>query len=200
MTNIQNALSVPIQTITSYKGKPAVYLVNGKQSEPRPVQVGMFNTKFIEIAQGLKPGDRVLLSPPFNSQEKSLEGALLTADEKAKLSTTNAAARPVVPVGEASPANGAVTTTVEPQNGVSLAEGARLRARADPSRQEMLKRFDKDGDGKLNEEELTAMRASLGNGQDGTQPRSESPRRRSREGASSQDDRRQENRTEKGPG
>jgi len=41
-------------------------------------------TKFIEITQGLKEGDRGLLSPPFDTQEKELDGAVLAADEKAR--------------------------------------------------------------------------------------------------------------------
>ncbi|HOS74612.1 MAG TPA: efflux RND transporter periplasmic adaptor subunit, partial [Verrucomicrobiota bacterium] len=77
VTNIAGAISVPIQAIATYQGQPAAYLVHGHRSEPRPVEVGMFNTKFIEITKGLKPGDRILLSPPFEAREKDLEGSVL---------------------------------------------------------------------------------------------------------------------------
>ena len=89
VTNIANTLSVPIQAITTYKGKQVAYFVNGSKPEPRPVEAGLFNTKFIEIVKGVKEGDRVLLAPPFDAQEKDLEGAVLAADEKVKLIATN---------------------------------------------------------------------------------------------------------------
>ena len=89
VTNIANTLSVPIQAITTYKGKQVAYFVNGSRPEPRPVEAGLFNTKFIEIVKGVKEGDRVLLSPPFDAEEKDLEGVVLTADEKVKVIATN---------------------------------------------------------------------------------------------------------------
>ncbi len=89
VTNIANTLSVPIQAVTTYKGKQVAYFANGSKPDPRPVEAGLFNTKFIEITKGLKEGDRVLLSPPFDAQEKDLEGAVLAADEKVKVVATN---------------------------------------------------------------------------------------------------------------
>src|SRR5262249_47897107 len=70
ITNISESISVPLQAVTTLKGRQVVYLEQGNKSTPVPIQVGMFNTKFIEITSGLKEGNRVLLSPPFDSQEK----------------------------------------------------------------------------------------------------------------------------------
>ncbi len=103
VTNIAGAISVPIQAIATYQGQPAAYLVHGHRSEPRPVEVGMFNTKFIEITKGLKPGDRILLSPPFEAREKDLEGSVLAEGEKAG-AATNAPPRTTPPA----PAPGAL--------------------------------------------------------------------------------------------
>jgi hypothetical protein len=133
----------------------------------------MFNTKFIEIAEGIEPGDRVLLSPPFNSQEKDLGGALLTAEEKSKLNATNAAVRRVRSSGGTpnAPLKTSAGAEVQAETGPggTRPESTRLRALAGSKREELFKRFDKDGDGKLSQEELTAMRASLGDAQGGSE-------------------------------
>jgi hypothetical protein len=90
ITNIENALSVPIQAVTTLKGRQVVYLANGRNPTPKPVEVGMYNTKYIQIVSGLNEGDRVLLAPPLDIQEKDLEGEVLAPDEKAKVKVTNA--------------------------------------------------------------------------------------------------------------
>lgn len=153
VTNIAGAISVPIQAIATYKGQPAAYLVKGDRSEPRPVEVGMFNTKFIEITQGLKPGDRILLSPPFEAREKDLEGGVLAEGEKASAVTN-------VPLQAAS-----APTTPDPSDGAPVAAGQGgnadgSRPRGDFNQQEMLRQFDKNSDGKLDETEREAMRAA----------------------------------------
>ena len=55
----------------------------------------MYNTKFIEITTGLKEGDRVLLAPPFDPDEKDLGGAVLTEGEEIPAGTSNQVVRPV---------------------------------------------------------------------------------------------------------
>ncbi len=155
VTNIADALSVPIQAIATYKGKPAAYVVKGGQSEPRPVEVGMFNTKFIEITKGLNPGDRVLLSPPFESREKDLEGGVLAEGEKASAATNvppRAAPAPDAP--QVSP-GGPIAAAGDGGKG----DSSRKRGGFNP--QEMLKQFDKDGDGKLDDTERAAMGAAM---------------------------------------
>jgi HlyD family secretion protein len=167
VTNIANALSVPIQAVTIYKGKQVVYVANGNKPEPRLVEVALFNTKFIEIAKGLKEGEHVLLSPPLDSQERDLDGSVLSAEERTKLGATNDL--PHVPL----PADGPPLVSparVEPvaASGIpgerpDIARDGQERPgrRRNLDREAMLKQFDKDGDGKLNEEEQAAMRASF---------------------------------------
>ncbi len=161
VTNIANALSVPIQAIATHKGKPAAYVVKGGQSEPRPVEVGMFNTKYIEITKGLKPGERVLLSPPFESREKDLEGGVLAENEKAG-AATNAPPRAAPPPAAPRIAPG---EPIAAAGGDRKGDSSRRRGNLIP--EEMLKQFDKNGDGKLDEAELAAMRESLGRGRGG---------------------------------
>ncbi len=151
VTNIANTLSVPIQAVTTYKGKQVAYFVNGSKPDPRPVEVGLFNTKFIEITKGLKEGDRVLLSPPFDAQEKDLEGAVLAADEKVKAATNKVA----IPRPAAAP-------DVSPQgseNGGGGPTPGGAPGGFNPS--DLVKQFDKNGDGQLDDSEREAMRSAM---------------------------------------
>ncbi|MGE3312197.1 MAG: efflux RND transporter periplasmic adaptor subunit [Limisphaerales bacterium] len=212
ITNIADTLSVPIQAVTTSRGRQVVYVVRGGKAEPRPVEVGMYNTKYIQITSGLKEGERVLLAPPFDSNEKDLEGAVLTDDERARLKTNSV----TQPRPNSNP--GSAPTTIRPNDSTdanptadpSLArrgppgsdpeqpfprpsrngpggpgpDGANAFGRPTGSpgettaannpggrggfnREEMLKQFDKDGDGTLSEEERSAMREQFGGGRSG---------------------------------
>ncbi len=180
VTNIANALSVPIQAVTTLGGRQVVYALKGGKTMPVPVEVGMFNTKFIEITSGLKDGDRVLLSPPFDTEEKDLEGTVLTSAEKSKVVVTNLpsaaptgqGAQPGSPPdanGQRPPGMAATAPDGAPPGlapGMTpgglpgtAREGGGRRGGMNP--EEMLKQFDKDGDGELNDEERQAMRDQM---------------------------------------
>lgn len=88
ITNLTDALTVPIQSVTTHKGKQVVFLA-GAPHEPMPVTVGMYNTRFIQITAGLKEGDQVLLAPPFDSKEKDLGGAVVGENEHVPEGATN---------------------------------------------------------------------------------------------------------------
>jgi HlyD family secretion protein len=189
ITNISNVVSVPIQAITTLKGKQVAYVLRGGSASPVPVQIGMFNTRFIEVTDGLEPGDRVLLSPPFDTKEKDIEGAVLGEEEISTLTNMPVIRRPTngrpssPPTGDpttrSSPSPGTPGQSPTPalaavQGGASspINEEERQSLRAEmPQRQggqppgfnreEMVKQFDKDGDGELNDEERQAMRAEM---------------------------------------
>jgi HlyD family secretion protein len=168
VTNIANALSVPIQAVTTFKGNQVVYAVNGGKSEPRRVEVGMFNTKFIEITKGVNVGDRVLLSPPFDTQAKDLEGAVLADDEKARFASTNVAQQRR-PAPQGAPSAGPRETAEAGGDGGPPGRGAeggrgggdRTARRGGFNPEEFMKQFDKNGDGQLDESEREAMRAAM---------------------------------------
>ena len=182
ITNLTATLSVPIQAVTTRKGKQVVFLASAPQ-EPTPVTVGMYNTKFIEIYSGLKDGDQVLLAPPFDTQEKDLGGAIIADGETLPGGITNQPVRSAAKAtggkgpsrpGAVAGANNAGTRggsvagegvrggDESPRDGMRT--GKRGRPGADEfggsstNRQDILKRFDADGDGKLNETELATMR------------------------------------------
>lgn len=193
ITNLANVLTVPIQAITTRKGQQVAYV---SDNPPRavPVSVGMYNQKFIEITSGLNAGDRVLLSPPQGLQEKDLGGAIVTQGDAVPVIDSEQAARvlsrtrdngsrgerPGQTVTEAAPARGE-TIVAQRERDIALvseeesASGGDRRPRREgtaganvPNREELLKQFDKNGDGELDEEERAAMRERFGQRRRGT--------------------------------
>jgi HlyD family secretion protein len=168
VTNIANALTVPIQAVTTLRGKQVVYVAGGPRSEPRPVEVGMQH-QIIEISKGLNEKERVLLAPPFDLQDKDLEGGVLTADERAS-EATNAPARPTTtppaPGGPGQlPGVGQPIAAVDP-GGVPDGQAAASVARAGGqrsgfNREEMMKQYDKNSDGELDDTERETMRTAM---------------------------------------
>lgn len=69
VTNLVNALTVPLQAVTTVKGKQVCYVQNSTELVPVPVVVGNFNDQFIEIRSGLNEGDQVALTPPVLPSE-----------------------------------------------------------------------------------------------------------------------------------
>jgi HlyD family secretion protein len=174
VTNLQDVVTVPMQAVTTRSGRPVVYVAQGRSSVPVPVDVGLYNTRFIQITSGIQEGDRVLLAPPFDTEDQDLSGAILAAAEIRSM-TNLAAALPQAParnrdraVGGAveggaagrTPAAGPVSELgvmgrVEPVSAVAGERAPRA------GMEEMIKRFDADGDGQLDETERAAMRAAL---------------------------------------
>jgi HlyD family secretion protein len=81
ITNLVNALAVPLQSVTTVKGKQVCYVQEGASLVPKPVVVGNFNDQFIEIKSGLNEGDQVALTPPVASDEKDMGGSVVPAHQ-----------------------------------------------------------------------------------------------------------------------
>ena len=178
ITNMHNVISVPLQAVTTRQGKPVVYIASGDDSQPVDVQVGLYNTKFIEIASGLKEGDRILLSPPFDSQQKDLGGAIV--EEGETVPATNMVVTPVpIDGGRQEPQINKSRGTEEDGPSDSGERPRMNRPREEsgegqntpsansprgqrPNFDELRKQFDKNGDGQLDETERQAMRESFG--------------------------------------
>lgn len=65
---LSDVLTVPIQAVTTIDGEQVCFRNNGGDPEPIPVEVGKFNTKYIEIRSGLEVGDEVMLTPPLDQR------------------------------------------------------------------------------------------------------------------------------------
>jgi len=80
ITNLTNTISVPIQAVTTVKGKQVVFLADG--STQVPVEVGFNNDRFIEIKSGLREGQQILLSAPITSSDsQDLVGSMVSSKE-----------------------------------------------------------------------------------------------------------------------
>jgi HlyD family secretion protein len=175
VTNLSDTLSAPIQAVTTLGGRQVVYLAGPGEPKPTPVEVGLFNTRFIQLVSGVNEGDRVLLSPPFDTQEKDIEGGILDQGETLDLASmpalpTNARrpnARPDAagqPVGAGAVPGAAgrdgpavAATQAQDQAPGGQLDREQMRAQMEALRQE----FDKDGDGQLDETERAAMREEM---------------------------------------
>jgi len=62
--DIEGALAVPVQSVSTAGGKTAVYLRTADGSTARPVKLGRSSDRFVEVLEGLAEGDVVLLAPP----------------------------------------------------------------------------------------------------------------------------------------
>ena len=67
MNSLEDVIYVPLQAVTYWDDSQVVYVVNGGRSQRREVQVGSFSEQFIEIRDGLREGDEILLLPPQQS-------------------------------------------------------------------------------------------------------------------------------------
>jgi multidrug efflux pump subunit AcrA (membrane-fusion protein) len=62
-------LAVPARAIRRVDGRSVVYIQVGNSIEARPVRAGLRDGSWVEIAQGLVAGDRVLVDPPEVPEE-----------------------------------------------------------------------------------------------------------------------------------
>jgi multidrug efflux pump subunit AcrA (membrane-fusion protein) len=61
---LEDVVYVPIQAVVPSEGKQICHVVNGLKTERRDIEIGQFNDEFIEIKQGIKEGEKILLRPP----------------------------------------------------------------------------------------------------------------------------------------
>ncbi len=93
ITNLDDVLTVPIQCVTTVKGKQVCYVKALGSPKPVEVEIGLFNNNFIEIKSGLNSGDRVLLAPPFHSSI-GLDSAVIHTHEEVDLEPSDRVGQP----------------------------------------------------------------------------------------------------------
>jgi HlyD family secretion protein len=148
ITNLLNVIKVPIQAVTTYKNNQVCYVRKGSIAEPVPVEVGLYNSKFIQVQTGLKAGDQILLSPPVDSGEVGLDKAVVEDGD------TLPPTRKVEPA----PQSKGGKQSSRGQGGAGKAPGGQKK-RSRQMSPEMLKRFDKNGNGTIDEDERAAIGA-----------------------------------------
>lgn len=61
---VSNAVYVPLQAVGTVNNNKVCYLDSGDVPQMVVVKTGVHNNSFVEIIEGLKKGDRILLNPP----------------------------------------------------------------------------------------------------------------------------------------
>jgi len=61
---IADALYVPVQAVFRHQSANVCFVAAPASNEVRPVEIGRFNDKWVQILSGLAEGEEVLLSPP----------------------------------------------------------------------------------------------------------------------------------------
>jgi HlyD family secretion protein len=94
---IPDTLYVPLQSVVTQRGDTIAFVAGGESVEQRKVKVGRNNDRWVEIEDGLKEGEIVLLSPPagFVPEGKAVDGSMPpTADSPGRDGAQNPAASP----------------------------------------------------------------------------------------------------------
>lgn len=72
--DFKQATFVPVQSIFRRGGRPVAYVVDGSRVVPRVVEPGLTNDRHVQVLQGLREGERVLMSlPPGLGSEVTVE-------------------------------------------------------------------------------------------------------------------------------
>jgi len=161
ITNIPNTLKVPIQSVTTLDGKQVVFKQMMSGAEPKPVEVGLFNTKFIEILDGVDAGDAILLAPPLQMEEINLAGEVFGDDE----AVTEDQLKPDTKALEK------IKQSNLNRNGKSDSNKGGQGKSGGFDREAIMKRLDTDGDGQISNAEREAARKQFQRMQGGGQGR-----------------------------
>ncbi len=161
ITNIPNTLKVPIQSVTTVDGKQVVFKQMMSGAEPKPVEVGLFNTKFIEILDGVDAGDAILLAPPLQMEEINLAGEVFGDDEEVTEDQLKPDTKALEKIKQSNLSRGGESGGNKGGQGKS----------GGFDREAMMKRLDTDGDGKISDAEREAARKQFQRMQGGGQGR-----------------------------
>ena len=161
ITNIPNTLKVPIQSVTTVDGKQVVFKQMMSGAEPKPVEVGLFNTKFIEILDGVDAGDAILLAPPLQMEEINLAGEVFGDDEAVTADQLKPDTKALEKIKQSNLSRGGESGGNKGGQGKS----------GGFDREAIMKRLDTDGDGKISDAEREAARKQFQRMQGGGQGR-----------------------------
>lgn len=69
----EKALFIPIQAVMRVGGRTVAYVQEGEQFKMRPIKIGLDNNRMVQVIDGLKTGETVLLAPPLAEAETNNE-------------------------------------------------------------------------------------------------------------------------------
>jgi len=136
VTRYSEALYVPIQAVLKVGGKHCVYIMHGKSMEQRTVEIGFDNNRMVHVTSGLKPGEKVLLTPPLAPAARESEEGEVPIEATQPQGEKRPDAVPAAGDRESEPAG--------PPRDTGPAQDAPRdwRSMTDEQRQEMRRRFE----------------------------------------------------------
>lgn len=79
----QRVIAIPVQCVLRVGETAAVFLAKGSQIIRQTIKVGLDNNRMVHVLEGLRPGDQVLLNPPFEAGSVRADEPDEEADEEA---------------------------------------------------------------------------------------------------------------------
>lgn len=76
VNQLVDVVYIPLQAVDTRKGKSYCHLVKGGATGEREIVIGEFNDEFIEVKEGLKQGDLVMVRPPKAPVDEATEEPL----------------------------------------------------------------------------------------------------------------------------
>jgi HlyD family secretion protein len=135
--DIADTLYVPVQAIFRSGGDQLAFVSVAGAAEERKVQTGRFNDKWVQVVEGLKEGEQVLLAAPpgFSPAAAPETSTISAAAALAGSGTGGEGAKPSAPGGSGA-ANAGAPATGTPAGGASANGGASGGGEGAPARGE----------------------------------------------------------------
>jgi HlyD family secretion protein len=97
VTQLEDVLAVPVQSVFTKTGHSYVFVCGADGPEYKEVKLGLASTEYVEIVEGLEPGDKVALVVT-DDLERSLPADIAQSEEKGPM--------PPIPIPGAGKAEG----------------------------------------------------------------------------------------------
>lgn len=105
--SVKDAVTAPVQAVSEMNGKHVCYVVKNGVVEPREVEIGESNAQFIQIKEGLQPGEAIALDA-----RKRASAAMKTAKPDASLAAIKTSEKKEEPAVAATTVETAPTTSL----------------------------------------------------------------------------------------
>ena len=89
IASLDDVLGVPLQAVFTGGGESYVFVGDAANFQRRVVKVGMSSTDSVQILEGLKPGEVVLLSRPKNAPDDATNNRPDRPERQAGQSSAN---------------------------------------------------------------------------------------------------------------
>jgi len=167
---IENALLVPVQVVTNRSGQKVCYVATAAGPKERIVQTGEFTDTLVQILDGLKEGEEVLLNPPLFDEMSGQMTADRSDDWQGRVEE-NTPSSTGQPMSDSNPINDKFKQMDTNGDGkISLSDEVPEQAK------QFLEKLDADADGFIDAEEMAASGSRSSRSSGGSMSPDQAPR------------------------